>query len=794
MNLSCPRWVSRAFLLPFLSFATALGAEDWPQFRGVNGSGVSSSRNLPATFSATTNIAWKARIGEGIASPIVKNGRVFTTSMLEDETFAVLAFDAATGAPLWRSTFDTGTLPRITPPNSHASSTPATDGERVYVYFSTLGLLALDFFTGEEVWRHTLTRPAYLMDWGAASSPIVHDGLVIFCQDDDLAPFLVAVEAGTGREKWKTPRPDMLAGYALPVLCEASGRADVVVAGSGKLKGYDPATGAELWTCNTLLRTMMTSPVVRDGVIYLSAQSYGDSTRTLKHALLEWLDTDQDGILTREETPKEFHERFDASDKNRNGRIDPDEIDTAFQSPENMSAGGNIIQAVRGGGSGDVTRTHVLWNLDHKTPSNLSSPLLYNGRLYLVKSGGMSSCYDANDGRLLWDRNRVGNFGDYFASPVAADGKVYLSGKNGFMVVLEDAPELRVLGKHDMGEEIIATPAIAGDRLWVRTRGSLLCVGSRAGEPALVAGEKAGAGDGRSETLILPVRPGPVWNGYTGNAMGQEAWSAADLDARLEQLKTLGYSAVAIPAKLSPFRPIRVDGDTAGRKAFLGAVTWENPNLEAITGYFRKRAVELGFEVITAEPAPTSVLPQNPFPDEGSLSAYVTPLCGEGVAERMWLGFLEMAQAEALIARHDPALGLPEADMLTRYCERGAAAPAWLPQIKTHYLNAMNEMYRANTRAREGSRQFTLYHAKRLESAFHWITGIEHLHSNGEDAATHAESLEAALESIYTAINAWSDVARDASDRGAIALLNEHGYRPLRERLASERLRTSPAK
>lgn len=458
-------------------------AEDWPQFRGHNGGGFSSGPALPAEFSESTNLAWRAKLGDGVGAPIVVNGRVFATAMTGEQKCAVFAFDAASGRPIWRREFATGALPRITPPNSHASSTPAADHARVYVYFSTIGLLAFDSATGAEVWRHPLPKPAYLMDWGAASSPVVYKGKLFFCQDDDLAPFVVALDAGSGRELWRTPRKDMLAGYALPVICEAGGRTDLVIAGSGKLKGYDPETGTERWTCNTLLRTIMTSPVVHDGVIYVAVQSYGDATRTLKHALLEWLDTNQDGILAREETPREFHERFDASDKNKDRVIGSDEIDTAFQSPDNMAAGGNIIQAVRGGGSGDVTKTHLLWSRDHKTPSNLASPLLYNGRLYLVKSGGLSSCYDARDGRTLWERSRIGNFGDYFASPVAAAGKVLMAGRNGFVVVLEDGPELKVLGKHDLGEEIIATPAIADGRLFVRTRESLLCVSAAAKRP-----------------------------------------------------------------------------------------------------------------------------------------------------------------------------------------------------------------------------------------------------------------------------------------------------------------------
>lgn len=762
-------------LLALPLFVLTAHAEDWPQFRGGNGSGISVCKDVPREFSATQNIAWKARLGDGVGSAIVKNGVVFATGMAGDSRMAIHALDAATGAAKWRAEFDTGTLPRITPPNSHAASTPAADGERVYVHFSTIGLLAFDAATGNEVWRHSMPRPAYLMDWGAAGSPIVHNGMVIFCQDDDLAPFVVAVDAKTGKEKWKTLRKDMLAGYALPVLCEAGGRTDLVIAGSGKLKGYDPATGRELWTCNTLLRTIMTSPVVHDGVIYIAVQSYGDATRTLKHALLEWLDTNQDKILARDETPKEFHERFDASDKNKNGRIDADEIDTAFQSPNNMAAGGNIIQAVKGGGSGDVTKTHVLWNLDHKTPSNLSSPLFYNNRLYLVKSGGMSSCYDAKDGKTLWDRSRLGNFGDYFASPVAADGRVYIAGKNGFVIVLEDGPELKVVGKNDIGEEIIATPAIADGRLFIRTRENLFCVA--AGAKAVLA-ETAPSSSTAAEIAPQPVAASRVWNGYTGNAMGQEAWTEAELEQRLAQLKKLQYTTIAIPAVVVPFRPIRVDGDTPGRKAFHGAATFANPDVAAITQRFREKAAQLGFQITTAAPEPVSVLLKNDFRDEKTLSDLVTPMCGEGVAERLWLGFQEIDKAARLIAQNDPTLGIPAPRMLLRHLDASGPVPEWLTQAKTHCLNAMSEMYRANTRAREGSRSFTLYNAKRMEFAFHFMSAVEALHK-AHDPTLRDASLEAAMDSLYNALNSWSDVARDSSDRGAIALLNEHAYRPL---------------
>ena len=152
--------------------------------------------------------------------------------------------------------------------------------------------------------------PFYLMGWGAANSPIVYEDLVIFNLDDDLSPYLMAIDKVSGDLRWRTERPQMLGGYAVPVLCKANGRTDVVVAGSGQMIGYDPATGEQLWNCNSLLRTIMTTPVVQGDRIFMSVQSYGDTARVLKYALLQWVDTNQDGKLDKTELDEAFHEKF----------------------------------------------------------------------------------------------------------------------------------------------------------------------------------------------------------------------------------------------------------------------------------------------------------------------------------------------------------------------------------------------------------------------------------------------------------------------------------------------------
>lgn len=458
-----------------VSWHAAVG-EDWAQFRGPNAAGISiESKNPPLEFSAEKNVAWSVELGKGVACPIISQGRCFATTMTKDGKFAVLAFDAATGKKLWTKEYKTGKLPEITPPNEHASSTPACDGKRVFVHFSTIGLIALDAKTGDELWKHPLPMPFYLMGWGAANSPIVHGDSVIFNLDDDLSPYLIALDRESGSIHWKTERPEMLGGYAVPVICKANGRTDIVVAGSGKMKGYDPANGKERWTCNSLLRTIMTTPVVQDDHIYITCQSYGDTSRVLKFALLQWRDTNQDGKLAKDELEEAFHEKFDKGDANKDGFLVDDEVSAAFQSPKNMVGGGNIIQSIRGGGTGDVTKTHLEWNLDEKTPSNIASPLAYDGRLFMVKKGGLSAAFQLKDGKKVWTKKRVRNFGNYYASPIAAGGYIYVPGENGYIVVLKAGPQVEVLAKNDLGDSIIATPAIANNRLYVRTLRKLYC-------------------------------------------------------------------------------------------------------------------------------------------------------------------------------------------------------------------------------------------------------------------------------------------------------------------------------
>jgi len=456
-----------------------LSADDWPQFRGPNCSGISqSSKSLPTQFSFEENVAWSAELGDGISSPVVANGRVFSTAMVSSDQLAVICHDVDHGTELWKYEVQIDDPPPLTQPNSYASSTPATDGKHLYVYVITRGLIALDILNGEQIWQLPVEQPCFIFNWGAAASPIVFEGMVYFNQDDDLNSFLLCVDAKTGKLRWRTDRPEILAGYAVPVICEFEGRKDLVVAGSGKLKGYDPRTGQELWTCNSLLRNSLTTPVVQHGMIYLSQTILGgESDNVYSKPLLQWKDTDQDGRLTKQEIPESFWERFDRGDANGDGFLIGGEIDEAFQSPGNMVGGGTIVQAIQGGGTGDVTKTHMVWKLDKtRAASDYSSPLAIDDRLFLIKRGGITSVLDKATGETIRKPRRIGNIGYYYASPVVGDGKIYVVGENGFVIVLANGPQLNFLAKNDMGDTCIATPAIADGRLYIRTRSKLFCL------------------------------------------------------------------------------------------------------------------------------------------------------------------------------------------------------------------------------------------------------------------------------------------------------------------------------
>ncbi len=491
------RGFARCLTMIFCFTAGPLHAADWPQFRGPNCTGVSTEqKRLPAEFSSTKNVHWTADVGDGIGCPVVAAGRVFTSGMIDNQTLCLFALEADTGKELWRKTWSTPGLMEIHKTNSHASTTPAADADRVYFYFKTLGMIALDAKTGEVLWQRPLPKPFFVFKWGAGMSPVLYKDKVLFCQDDDLYPALYALDTQTGQILWQDDRLEMAVNYSHPVICRTEQGDELIVAGTGKLIGYDPGTGERLWHAKTLLRNIKTTPVCVGDTIYISLQSGGIANQWL--ASVDRAETgNSDGKLTKAEMqafvgetkiPEAFYQRtFDRGDKNQDGVLEGAEFDEAFLFPDNFAGAtfeaenpaDEYILAVRGGGRGDVTETNVLWKHPTKHTDHIVSPLVRDGRMLLVKSGGITTSFQTSTGEPLRKPTRIPNASDHFASPIYGDGKIFIAGHNGRVVVLEDSPQYKVLSRNDMQESILGTPAISDGRLILRTRTKLFSIGDK---------------------------------------------------------------------------------------------------------------------------------------------------------------------------------------------------------------------------------------------------------------------------------------------------------------------------
>jgi len=363
-------------------------------------------------------------------------------------------------------------------------------------------MLAVDARSGADVWQQSLSVPFFVFKWGAGMSPVIYRDLLLFCQDDDLYPAMYAFDRATGEVRWKDERIDMAVNYSHPVINTVDGRDEIVVAGTGMLIGYDPQTGKRRWHSKTLLRNIKTTPVCAEGVIYISVQSGGIANQWL--ASIDQAETgNSDGKIDKAEVqgfvgklpiPLAFFEKtFGRGDANQDGFLEGAELDAAFLHPDNFAgktftasgadAADEFILAVHGGGKGDVTESHLLWKHPTKYTDHIVSPFISDGRMLLLKGGGITTVFDIQTGKPLRGPQRIASASDYFASPVAGDGKIYVAGENGMITVLKNDASYEVLAMNDVGGSVVATTAIAEGALYVRTRDKLLCIAAESESP-----------------------------------------------------------------------------------------------------------------------------------------------------------------------------------------------------------------------------------------------------------------------------------------------------------------------
>jgi outer membrane protein assembly factor BamB len=394
---------------------------DWPRFRGPNGTGVATDKDVPVKWTTEDGVLWKVRIpGKGNSSPVISGNRLFVQSATDDaKERLLLCLDATTGKVLWTRAEPGGSAPPkgLHVKNTMSSCTPAVEGDRVFAAFWDGNELSLNAYDvqGTPLWKQNLG--AFKSQHGAGLSPMVHDGKVFVMDDQDGAAAVLAFDAATGKKAWSAERKAFRASYSTPFVRDLPGGAtELIVMSTAGITAYNPKTGAVnwnyTWTTSRPLRTVA-SPIIANGLIFLHGGD-GDGSRN--------------------------------------------------------------IFAVRLGDKGEVPQTNVVWqNSRRELFPYVPSMLTAGDYLYTVNDFGKAACYGAKTGEQVWleqlDSREVS------ASPILVDGKVYVVGVDGEVYVFEAAPAFKLLAKNSVGEMVRASPAVANNRMYIRGEEHLFCIG-----------------------------------------------------------------------------------------------------------------------------------------------------------------------------------------------------------------------------------------------------------------------------------------------------------------------------
>jgi outer membrane protein assembly factor BamB len=463
----------------FLSLGRS-AADDWSQFRGPNASGISPSDGLPVEFSPQQNVIWRTALPQGHSSPVLGGGRIFLTGF-EGNKLLTICLDRKSGRLLWQREVPRRRSDRLLKPNNPASPSPVTDGTNVYAFFQDFGLISYAA-DGRERWR--LPLGPFNSYYGMGASPILAGNRLLLPCDQDTNSYLIAVDKDSGRVLWKTERPEVISGYSTPVVYRpAGGPLQVIIPESFQLSAYSVESGKKLWWVRGLACEMKSVPVIEGGTLYVNGWGWPENQPGKQITVMPFAealakhDADRDGKISKKEAIDDRLKSdvyFNTFDLDRDGVLNARD----WEMYRAMMSAENGLLAIRLGGSGDMTASSIEWRYQRPVPQ-VPSTLLYKGVLYMVNDGGILISFDPATGAVIKQGRLEGAIDKYFASPVAADDKVYIVSQGGAVSVLKAGGAWEILKVNQLDDECFATPAIADRRIYIRTRSALYCFGKR---------------------------------------------------------------------------------------------------------------------------------------------------------------------------------------------------------------------------------------------------------------------------------------------------------------------------
>jgi outer membrane protein assembly factor BamB len=471
-------------------FSQNPGINTWPQFRGINCSGVAHpDQNPPIDLESVEKIIWKTPIISGASSPCIWKDNIFLTGFdKEKQQLLVFNYNRLNGRQVWKRMVPAKEIEAYHSSGNPADATPVTDGERIYVHFGSYGLLCYDF-EGNIIWTKEI--PVNADKFGSGTSPIVADNLVILMvrRLSTKERYLLALDRRSGEQVWKQSLLE--AGYSTPIIWGK----DVVVHCEGFIAGYSIEDGSRSWY--VLVKTHGEStPIVHEDILYVNAWHYLGHLNFIKEIppqseFLVKYDSNADLLISRQEFSGEFFMTDPSDNENISigGSTDYEEIWNWFDYDKDnyldkvelerylnfFVAIEQGILAIKPGGKGDISSSHLLWR-ETENVAEVPSPLCYNNRIYIIKNGGFFSCVDAVSGTLIY-KTRVKRTGPYFSSPIAANNRIYIASHNGRVVVFAAGDEMNILSNNNLGEKILATPAVVDNKLYLRTEKHLYAFG-----------------------------------------------------------------------------------------------------------------------------------------------------------------------------------------------------------------------------------------------------------------------------------------------------------------------------